>query len=271
MGLTARWQNCVKFHRIQRNYSASFSDILQGVSQWGILVFHFLALKQFSKLENFSKSPPLTSLHFSIRSSVSVSMCQAVCGWTPGRGGSREQFHICDEQRAAGQREDRPNFALSDPRAISEPGHKSPCRPWRSPTAQGALKSLGCTHSAAPRIAQFISVSLSVFPFQLCLKLYPPKFSRAQQLSVSVVEGMLLMLSRCLLSHPPRIMQAVMRLITWCRWLRINNWFQNQSFQPRLLWIYFICMFWKRWQIIENAVLLQIVHHLQWTSTPTKI
>jgi len=59
------------------------------------------------------------------------------------------------------------------------------------------------------------------FPFTSAVKLYPPKFSMAQQLAVSAVAGTLLMLSYCLLSHPPRIKQAVVRLITWCRWLRI--------------------------------------------------
>lgn len=104
VGLTARWQICVKFHRIQRNHSASFSDILQGVSQWVILVFHLLALKQFSKLENFANSLPLTSLCSSILSFVLESICQAVCGWTPGRGGSRELSHACDGQRVVGRR-----------------------------------------------------------------------------------------------------------------------------------------------------------------------
>lgn len=157
VGLTARWQICIKFHRIQRNYSASFSDTLQGLSQWEILVFNFLALEWFSKLENFSSSPPLPSLCSSILSSVSGRTYQAVCGWTPGRSGTREPSHMDDEQKAAGQREERPNFALSHPRAISEPGYNLPCRLWRS--------TRSCPHSAAPRIVWFISVSLSVFPF----------------------------------------------------------------------------------------------------------
>lgn len=163
VGLTARWQICVKFHRIQRNYSASFSDILQGVSQWGISAFHFSAFRIIFLVGKLLKLPSshLLLLPFP----VSGSTCQAVCGWTPGRGSSRAIPHVWGTQQWAQVGE--PKFALSQPRVISEPGHHPPCQPWRSPTAQGGKS---CTHSASHRIVWVINIS---FLTQLWRLIFP--------------------------------------------------------------------------------------------------
>lgn len=101
---------------------------------------------------------------------------------------------MCEEQ-SAGQKQEKPNFALSQPRVIPEPGHPLPSLEKPHGTRREWLHPFCCSQNDS---------GYQYFPFNSAVKPDLPKSIRAQQLWLG-------------LPHPPPIKEGGVRLMACCR------------------------------------------------------